>query len=303
MKSIAMSKASNRWPDATVRWESAVDGRRADVLVEFSESSSRYGEGIAIECQHKHEDKDIAAVNQDFIESGYSVLWLYEQHYSWKDVDLDSGDWAIWWVKQIPKVEKWSGYHGIVHWLSQSKPTTVELDVDIPVEPSRVKHNWGLRPAWKRGYRTQIEQSVSIFLPCGYCKELVSHQVVCDYIDIGWPWWMELKGLRVSRCSNCGLKNKATSRKLSMELVHTRVDAIADEQPDANSRVLLPCPKCQNIVEFRTEVKGSSTKSDPWCDMSIEPLTHCSDCNEVVKLRSNNIRLVGKDFDQAAKQR
>jgi len=299
MKSIAMSKANNRWPDATVTWESEVDGRRADVLVEFPQRHSRYGEGIAIECQHKHEDKDIAAVNQEFTESGYSVLWRYERHNSEKNVDLDSGDWVVWWVKQIPKVKERSGYHGVVHWLSQSKPTSVELDLDIPIEPDRGPYRRDLRSAWERGYRTQMDRSVSTFLPCGYCGELVSHQVVCDYPELGWPWRTELKGLSETRCSNCGLKNKATSRKLRMQLVNTRVAAIADEQPDANSRALLPCPQCQNVVEFRTEVKANSTKTDPWCDLSIEPLTHCPDCDEVVKVKSNNIRLVGKDFERA----
>jgi len=62
MKSIAASKAKTRWPDASVQLEQSVGERRADVLVVFDEFDHRYGNGIAIEAQHKHEDKDIGRV-------------------------------------------------------------------------------------------------------------------------------------------------------------------------------------------------------------------------------------------------
>lgn len=131
MKSIAASKAQARWPDATVRWEGVVEDRRADVLVEFDTPDDHLGDGVAIECQHKHEEKDIEGVTVDFRQAGYSVLWLYEEHYDGKDVDLDAGDWRTWWPIQVPDAEEWPGYHGIVHWLRQEKPRQGEISVDF----------------------------------------------------------------------------------------------------------------------------------------------------------------------------
>lgn len=147
MKSIAASKAKKRWPDATVQLEQQVAARRADVLVVFNESHHRYGDGIAIEAQHKHEEKDFKAVEADFQSNGYSVLWLHEQEYHGKDVNLDAGDWTIWWSNAVPDRSKWDGYHGIVHWLQQEQRPSVEREIPLP----REFYETTLRQAWKRG--------------------------------------------------------------------------------------------------------------------------------------------------------
>jgi len=148
MKSIAMSKASNRWPDSIVSWESTVGDRRADVLVEFPEKHPRYGNGVAIECQHKNESKDIQVVESDFTDRGYSVLWLYDEQYSGKDVDLDAGEWIVWWANEVPDIEEWSGYHGIVHWLRQDLSPSVVMDIELPPE-----YLTYIRPVIKRAVR------------------------------------------------------------------------------------------------------------------------------------------------------
>ena len=147
MKSIAASKAKKRWPDATVQLEQQVADRRADVLVVFSEFHHRYGNGIAIEAQHKHEEKDFEAVEVDFQSNRYSVLWLHDEHYYGKDVDLDAGDWSIWWVDAVPERAQWDGYHGIVHWLRQEQRPNVEREILFPTEFYEAE----LRQAWERG--------------------------------------------------------------------------------------------------------------------------------------------------------
>lgn len=147
MKSIAASKAKSRWPDATVQLEQQVANRRADVLVVFTKFHQRYGNGIAIEAQYKHEDKEFEAVEADFQSNRYSILWLHEEQYHGKDVDLDAGDWAIWWANAVPDKAQWSGYHGIVRWLRQEQQPTVEREIPLPSEFYEVK----LRQSWKRG--------------------------------------------------------------------------------------------------------------------------------------------------------
>ncbi|MFC7116732.1 hypothetical protein ACFQH2_19750 [Natronoarchaeum sp. GCM10025703] len=140
-------KSQKRWPDATVQLEQRVADRRADVLVVFAKSHHRYGNGIAIEAQYKHEDKDSEAVEADFQSNRYSVLWLHEEQYHGKDVDLDAGDWAIWWANAVPDRAQWNGYHGIIHWLWQEQRPSVELDIPFPSECYETK----LRQAWKKG--------------------------------------------------------------------------------------------------------------------------------------------------------
>lgn len=144
MKSIAFWKAEQRWPSASVGYEIAVDDRRADVLVEFDGVDERLGEGLAIECQYRNEGKDVEAVTNDFLEAGYSVLWLEADHFDGMDVDLEAGDWRLWWPRQVPTEDVWGrgieniheGYHGIIHWLRDTKPTEVELK--IPTFPDLV---------------------------------------------------------------------------------------------------------------------------------------------------------------------
>lgn len=150
MKSIAASKAKTRWPDASVQLEQQVGERRADVLVVFDEFHHRYGNGIAIEAQHKHENKEIESVEADFQANRCSVLWLWEEQYEGKDVDFDDGDWSVWWAKAVPSRDEWSGFHGVIHWLKQEQRPSVELEVTFPAGiPDDAKPSIG--QAWRRG--------------------------------------------------------------------------------------------------------------------------------------------------------
>lgn len=157
MKSIAASKAKARWTDAVVSLEEQIGDHRADILVSFRSFHPRFGNGIAIEVQHKHENKDLDAVETDYQAHQYSTVWLYDAHFEGKDVDLDAGDWSIWWATEVPDQDAWSGYHGIVHWLRQEQSPPVQIDIPFPAD--FLKSNPQLRRAFERGQRAQRQQN------------------------------------------------------------------------------------------------------------------------------------------------
>lgn len=55
MKSIAYSKLTTEYPDATIGLEQQLGDRRADILVEFPQPRFPEGCGIGVEVQHKHQ--------------------------------------------------------------------------------------------------------------------------------------------------------------------------------------------------------------------------------------------------------
>ena len=60
MKGVAAAIADNEFPEAEVVIEGWVgSSKKADARVRFPETHERYGDGIAIEVQHKNESKDI----------------------------------------------------------------------------------------------------------------------------------------------------------------------------------------------------------------------------------------------------
>lgn len=50
--------------------------RRADALATFDDWNPYFGEGLAVEVQHSHEDKDVQQVTHDYLAAGYSVVWI-----------------------------------------------------------------------------------------------------------------------------------------------------------------------------------------------------------------------------------
>jgi hypothetical protein len=94
MKAIAHSKLEEEYPEAKIEFEEKVEGsgRRADVLVTFQEPRGRFGEGIAVEVQYMNKQKEIDEVESDYLKEGYSVLWLYEEDFSGKNVSITEED-------------------------------------------------------------------------------------------------------------------------------------------------------------------------------------------------------------------
>jgi hypothetical protein len=64
--------------------------RRADALVEFVDLNVFFGEGLAVEVQHRHEDKDVRLTTHDYLSAGHSVVWVDAEEFG--DEALD---WAV----------------------------------------------------------------------------------------------------------------------------------------------------------------------------------------------------------------
>jgi len=163
MKSIAASKAETVFPDATVSLEQSIHDRRADVLVEFDQPHPRFGDGLAIEVQHRHRSKDITAVNDDFHTAGYSVLWLDSDQYEERDVSFEEGALAAWWATQIPASDEWTGYHGVIHWLRQHLRPSVEVSIPFPDELYSPAYAELWAEALYRGYDSDTNDWLTIF--------------------------------------------------------------------------------------------------------------------------------------------
>jgi len=102
MKSLAVSGLRRRFGDTEIiekcasevsvdveDTQSSVSVRRADALVEFKESNLFFGDGVIVEVQHGNEGKNIPEVSQDYLEAGYSVIWVFEDDFSGDRYRLD----------------------------------------------------------------------------------------------------------------------------------------------------------------------------------------------------------------------
>jgi len=95
MKSIAVEKLKDKYPDASVHVEFVTDEvpRRADVFVEFDQPRFPLGQGIAVEVQYRNEQKDLTETTASYFTGDTSVLWLFEENYvgthpEYEDVEL-----------------------------------------------------------------------------------------------------------------------------------------------------------------------------------------------------------------------
>ncbi len=95
MKSIAVEKLKDKYPDSTVHVEFVTDEvpRRADVFVEFDHPRFPFGRGIAVEVQYRNEQKDLAETTASYLTGDTSVIWLFEENYhgtrpEYEDVEL-----------------------------------------------------------------------------------------------------------------------------------------------------------------------------------------------------------------------
>jgi len=132
MKAIAYARLENEYPDSTLAFETGLDGRIPDVLLEFPEPRMPHGKGIAVEAQYRNEGKDKEAAVEHYLSRSYSVAWLEEDDFTTHDVDL-SGILTAW-PHALPRHAGLEGYPDITRWLWQEKQPSVELDIPIPAE-------------------------------------------------------------------------------------------------------------------------------------------------------------------------
>lgn len=69
---------------------SDTETRRADILLQFGDEHDKFGQGIAIEIQHRNTDKDVHAVTYDYLANGYSVQWASRHDFT--DGKFDAAD-------------------------------------------------------------------------------------------------------------------------------------------------------------------------------------------------------------------
>jgi len=113
MKAVAAHAARQQYPRATVTIETKTGGvykqRTADVLVDFADWFDDWGDGIAIECQHRHENKDLAKATTDHATAGYSTVFLHQSDFDGKAVRITDGDVRLWSDNWLPASEGWHG--------------------------------------------------------------------------------------------------------------------------------------------------------------------------------------------------
>lgn len=91
LKSLAVSRLKQVYdaderercrPEVAVETPGDGPDRRADALVEFVDDHPTLGHGLIAEVQYRNEQKDVAAVEADYLARGYSVVWLDESDFA-----------------------------------------------------------------------------------------------------------------------------------------------------------------------------------------------------------------------------
>jgi len=80
--------------------------RRADAVVKFEIENEVFGNGLVVEVQHRHHEKDIQKTTHDYLSVGYSVVWLSstdfgeeQLNYSIVDEAFDADDGSGYCVR------------------------------------------------------------------------------------------------------------------------------------------------------------------------------------------------------------
>jgi len=162
MKAIAANHARDKYPDATIEIEATTSGvektRQADVLVRLCEASPSLGQGLAIECQYKHEEKDLDATARDHALAGYTTLYLDEDDFSGTSVNFAYGD-------QRRIKDYWPP--DSQHWF---RPNPVERGIDTPATSDVFEYplyEYGDRSAtiFPQWYESELRSIWDAFLP------------------------------------------------------------------------------------------------------------------------------------------
>ena len=127
MKSIAVDKLQQTYPDADVHIEFKTKEvpRRADVFVEFGQPSFPLGNGIAVEVQYRHEQKDLTETTASYLTGSISVLWLFEENYEGTHPDYDDVDLP-------PPIPVWP--HSIPHGDTTTEDTSAASQLGLSEE-------------------------------------------------------------------------------------------------------------------------------------------------------------------------
>jgi hypothetical protein len=151
MKSIALSKLAEAYPEATVAPEEPVGSHRADILVSFPEPRFPYGHGIAVEVQYRNDSKNLLKTDQNYYDVGYSVLWLTQQHFDEYDVTIDHIQPV--WPNALPQLKRYDG----LDWPLEESTPTVKRRIRLPPDYFEA-HRATLRDAFDTGRSQRSNQ-------------------------------------------------------------------------------------------------------------------------------------------------
>jgi len=112
-KKSALAEALSRFQDTHHETEMWVGEKRADAVLVFEDGHEKYGKGLAIEYQHKNENKDITETEREYAQNEFTTIWLTEEQYDFSsltpEIDLFGGRVYTPWPDAVPKQENWSG--------------------------------------------------------------------------------------------------------------------------------------------------------------------------------------------------
>lgn len=106
MKGIAGSMLDAQFETAEVIVEKQITTNRiADLVVEFTTPLYRLGKGIAVEAQYRNKNKQLGRVTQEYLEEGYSVLWVYPDDFDFGGMEFDFPEGRIitQWPNAVPE--------------------------------------------------------------------------------------------------------------------------------------------------------------------------------------------------------
>lgn len=169
MKTIAHATLRHQFDNVTVEEEVGLGDRIVDVLATFDTPQFPYGRGIAVEPQHKHTDKDIGAVQHEYLDHGYSVFWAYQSDFNGLGMTIADDRFRTVWPDAVPRTPEWSGYPDSRD-VFTAEASTHPVEIDLPtaywhahrhelLSPMQANHAPGwtkLDDVWLHGKGTTI---------------------------------------------------------------------------------------------------------------------------------------------------
>jgi hypothetical protein len=112
-KGIAVETLSEFYPDGNAVSEREFDlsgpfnnkRRIGDAVVEFDNPHTKFGSGIVIEVQDKHEDKDVLSTTRVYLDNGYSVCWLSTEEFGKYSLKYGKSEFEALLKNQFPDGE------------------------------------------------------------------------------------------------------------------------------------------------------------------------------------------------------
>lgn len=179
MKTIACFKLQQVFPFATIENEHPIGDRFADAVATFPDPIKPFGDGLVVEVQHKHSEKDIGRVSQEYLDHGYSVFWAYQSDFDTDDMEFAPHRARTVWPDALPDRDGVEGYPEVTRQFRRGefRDTTTRrvpfpdaywqthvLELCSPVQ-GHVQHDWellddiwlhstGRRIAWFTIYRS-----------------------------------------------------------------------------------------------------------------------------------------------------